>query len=119
MAQQFVPPFGTAGTGAKKPMAKKPMPMAGAPAMGEGEGEPEDGAQIAEQHGPATEVHVQHEHEMGVHHVTSEHPDGHHHESDHESAEKAHEHGKKLAGAGGEMEHAEPDGDEGKDDWEK
>ena len=119
MAQQFVAPYGTAGG---KPPAKKPMaqaPMAGAPAMGEGEAEPEDGAQIAEQHGPATEVHIQHEHEMGVHHVVSEHPDGHHHESDHESAEKAHEHGKKLAGAGGAEEHSEPDGDEEAEPWGK
>ena len=110
MAQQFNYPMG----GGNKPAAKK-APMAKATMQGgqsEMKGqEPEDGAAIAEQHGPATEVHVMHEHEMGVHHVTSEHADGHHHESDHESAEAAHEHGKKLAGAG-TAEHADPDGDE-------
>lgn len=108
MAQKFAPPFGTAGVGAKKPMPKKApeAEMMG----GEGE-EPEDGAEIAQEHGPATEVHIEHEHEMGSHHVRSSHPDGHMHESDHESAEAAHEHGKKLAGVGG----AEHDG-EGEED---
>lgn len=80
--------------------------------------EPEDGAAIAEEHGPATEVHMTHDHEMGVHHVSSKHPDGHEHESDHESAEAAHEHGKKLAAVGAE-EHGEPDGDEGEEPWGK
>jgi len=105
-------PIGKGGAPAKKPIAKAPMAVA--EPENEMGGEPEDGAALAEQHGPATEVHLQHEHEMGVHHVTSEHPDGHHHESDHESAAKAHEHAKKLAGAAAE-EHGEPDGDEG---WE-
>src|SRR5271156_5909848 len=108
-------PVGSSG----KPPAKK-KPMAGKPEaysiqspeqMG---GEPEDGAAIAEQHGPATEVHVMHEHEMGAHHVMSQHPDGHMHESDHESAEAAHEHGKKLAMGGGEGHSEEPEGEE---DW--
>lgn len=57
----------------------------------------EDGSQIAQEHGPAHEVHIMHDHEGGQHHVMSMHPDGHQHESTHESAEKAHEHGKKLA----------------------
>jgi hypothetical protein len=90
-----------------KPQKKPAKPMAAEPEAMQGQ-EPEDGAAIAEQHGPATDVAIHHEHEIGVHHVTSEHPDGHHHESDHESAEKAHEHAKKLAGG----EHSEPDGDE-------
>jgi hypothetical protein len=103
-------PVGSAG----KPAPKKKAPMAAAPMPQEMEGqEPEDGAQIAEQHGPATEVNVMHQHEAGMHHVTSHHPDGHMHESDHGSAEEAHEHAKKLAGAGsGHSE--EPDGEE---DW--
>lgn len=112
MAQKFMPPYGTASAGAKKPAPKQSMPMAGAPAMGPGEAEPEDGAQIAEQHGPAMEVHHQDDEQMGVHHVTSEHPDGHHHESDHGSKEEAHEHGGKLKGIGKSEEHSEPDGDE-------
>lgn len=66
----------------------------------------EDGAAVAAEHGPAHEVHMMHDHEGGRHHVMSMHPDGHQHESEHGSVEEAHEHGKKLAGAG------EPDGDE-------
>lgn len=109
-------PVGSSG----KPPAKKKPAMAKSPESYPVQtpeqneaAEPEDGAQMAEMHGPATEVHIQHEHEMGVHHVMSTHPDGHVHESDHESAEMAHEHAKKLAGAhgGGEsVEHGEDDG---------
>lgn len=71
----------------------------------------EDGAQVAQEHGPAHEVHMMHDHEGGQHHVMSMHPDGHQHESHHGSVEEAHEHAKKLA-AGGMQEHSEPDGDE-------
>jgi hypothetical protein len=100
MAQKFNFPIGGPAP-QKKPMAK-PMTGAAVAEPDEMQGqEPEDGAEIAQQHGPATDVSMHHEHEIGVHHVTSEHPDGHHHESDHESAEAAHEHGKKLAGVGG------------------
>ena len=108
-------PVGSAG----KPAPKKKAPMAAAPMPQEMEGqEPEDGAQIAEQHGPATEVNVMHQHEAGMHHVTSQHPDGHMHESDHGSAEEAHEHAKKLAGAGGDRasDHDGPEGD-AEEDW--
>ena len=71
----------------------------------------EDPSQVAQEHGPAQEVHMMHDHEGGQHHVMSMHPDGHQHESMHGSVEEAHEHGKKLAG-GGMEEHHEPDGDE-------
>ena len=67
------------------------------PKEDEGWGE-EDGEAIAGEHGPAHMVTVTHDHEAGTHHVHSEHPDGHVHESDHESAEAAHDHAKKLAG---------------------
>lgn len=99
--------------GGGKPPAKKPMakPMAG-PATMEPEMGAEDPAQVAAEHGPAQEVHVMHA--EGAHHVTSEHPDGHHHESDHGSVEEAHEHAKKLAGAGAEEGAHES---EGEDDW--
>jgi hypothetical protein len=70
----------------------------------EGEMGGEDGSQVAEEHGPATEVHVMHNHEAGEHHVMSMHPDGHQHESMHGSVEEAHEHSKKLAGAGMEQQ---------------
>ena len=71
----------------------------------------DDPAAIAQQHGPAQEVHVMHDHEGAQHHVMSMHPDGHRHESVHGSVDEAHEHGKKLAG-GGMGQHEEPDGDE-------
>jgi hypothetical protein len=70
----------------------------------------DDGSQVAEEHGPATEVHVMHNHEAGEHHVTSMHPDGHQHESMHGSVEEAHEHGKKMAGAG--MQDSQEQGEE-------
>jgi len=70
----------------------------------------EDGSQVAQEHGPAQEVHVTHDHEGGQHHVHSIHPDGHENHSDHGSVEEAHEHGKKLAGAGQEDEQ-EPEDD--------
>lgn len=60
--------------------------------------------QVAAEHGPAHEVHMQHDHESGQHHVHSMHPDGHEHHSDHGSVDEAHEHAKKLAGAGMEEE---------------
>lgn len=107
MAQRFNAPFGSGGKSVSKPMAKSPMqqPM-------EGGGEEQDGGAVAQEHGPAVEVKVTHEHEIGSHHVRSSHPDGHMHESYHGSAEEAHEHGKKLAGIGAEDMHVEPDGDE-------
>jgi hypothetical protein len=74
------------------------------PAEQEGSEQPE---QVAKEHGPAHEVHMQHNHEAGEHHVHSMHPDGHEHHSMHGSVEEAHEHAKKLAGAG---EHEESDG---------
>ena len=69
----------------------------------------EDGSQVAQEHGPAVEVNVMHNHEAGEHHVSSNHPDGHQHESMHGSAEEAHEHGKKLAGGGMQEEHGMDD----------
>jgi hypothetical protein len=109
MAQKFNYPFGTGGKTITKPA---PTGMdAGMP------GE-EDGAAIANEHGPATEVHMTHDHDMGVHHVSSVHPDGHTHESDHGSAEEAHEHGKKLAGVGAEMKDPAENGGEAHDEEE-
>lgn len=70
------------------------------------DGGAEDGSQVAQEHGPAVEVNVMHNHEAGQHQVKSSHPDGHMHESMHGSAEEAHEHGKKLAGGGMEQEPA-------------
>ena len=79
----------------------------------EGGGE-EDGSQVAEEHGPAQHIEMEHSDETGEHKVASHHPDGHMHESTHGSREEAHEHAKKLAGVGGE-EHEPDSEDEGED----
>jgi len=77
-----------------------------------GEHTPEEAAQTVEEHGPASEVHMTHDHEAGMHHVQTMHPDGHEHHSDHGSMEEAHEHAKHLSQPAGEEQHEEPDGDE-------
>jgi hypothetical protein len=61
---------------------------------GEHEGMNEGGAD----HGPATEVHIYHDHENKKHHVHTTHKDGHKHMSEHQTPEEAHEEGGKLAG---------------------
>lgn len=111
MAQKFNPPFGSGGKTVSKPMAKSPEQQMGQAV----EPMEEDGSQVAAQHGPASMVNI--EHEMGSHHVSSIHQDGHEHHSDHPTTEAAHEHAKKLSGAG--AEHSEPDGDEGEEPWGK
>jgi hypothetical protein len=97
-------------------MATKDDPLS---QPGEPDGdEQQDGAQIAQEHGPAVEVHIMHpqdggadmgmsEHEGENHHVHSVHPDGHEHHSDHPTKHEAHEHGKKLAGADDQDEQRE------------
>lgn len=67
-----------------------------------GEHEPEEDVhQVAEEHGPADKVTIEHEN------VHSVHPDGYEHSSSHESPDAAHEAGKCLAGA---CEHAQGEG---------
>lgn len=83
-------------------MAQRTDPLQ-QPAMGEG-GQ-DDPAQVAQEHGPAVEVNIMHNHESGQHHVHSKHPDGHEHQAEHPSAEEAHEHGKMLS-SGAEHEDA-------------
>lgn len=84
--------------------AKQPSPQPVAQSDGDMDDDPQ---QVAEEHGPAVEVTIQHNHEAGQHQVHSKHPDGHEHHSEHGSAQDAHEHAKKLAGE------AEPDGQGG------
>lgn len=60
----------------------------------------DDPAQVAQEHGPAVEINIQHHHEAGQHHVHSVHPDGHEHHSEHGSAQEAHAHAAQLAGEG-------------------
>lgn len=47
-------------------------------------------ALASEEHGPAVEVHMLHDHAAGMHHVHSIHPDGHEEHSDHADAPSAH-----------------------------
>ena len=57
---------------------------------GEQEGMNEAPEQVAKEHGPATTIHVSHDHKKNKHHVVSTHADGHVHTSDHATAGEAH-----------------------------
>ena len=72
--------------------------------------------QIAAEHGPAHEVHIQHDHMGGRHHVHSMHPDGYEHHADHMTAEDAHEHAKHAAGVAGEEDN---EANEGTDEFDQ
>jgi hypothetical protein len=56
----------------------------------------EDGKSVAQEHGPAHEIHIEHDHQSGTHRVRSMHQDGYEHQSEHGSAEEAHDHAKDL-----------------------
>ena len=58
----------------------------------------EDPHGVVQQHGPAVEVNVMHDHQGGKHSVHSMHQDGHEHESEHGSAKEAGQHGMCLGG---------------------
>jgi hypothetical protein len=60
----------------------------------------QDGAAMAQEHGPATQINIEHDHEGGRHHVNAVHPDGHEHDSEHGSAGEAHQYAADCAGAG-------------------
>lgn len=59
----------------------------------------DDGKAMAEQHGPAQKVTIQHDEATGAHHVQVDHPDGHSHMSQHGDAASAHSFGADCAGA--------------------
>jgi len=59
-----------------------------------------DGAALAQQHGPAVQIDIQHNHEQGQHVVHVSHPNGHSHESQHGSAAEAHKFAGDCAGGG-------------------
>jgi hypothetical protein len=99
-------------TSSPKPMAKS----MGNPEGMLGEEDEQDPHAVVAEHGPAAHVDIDHEHEIGSHHVHSVHADGHEHHSDHASAEEAHEHAKNLAMD--DAEHEEPEGEE-EDGWDK
>lgn len=88
-------------------MAKQPSPMAGGSAddemMGGGEGDAQDGAAMAQEHGPAIETNIQHDHKAGSHKVHAVHPDGHEHDTEHGSADEAHKYAADCAGVGSGM----------------
>ena len=96
----------TMNTANVKHMAKMPSqqadqePDAGDP-MEASEGEGNDGAAMAQQHGPAVEVNISHDHQGGRHSVHAVHPDGHSHETEHASAGEAHKYAGDCAGCGG------------------
>lgn len=73
----------------------------------EEQGEKQGAAEVVQAHGPATTVHIKHDHAANKHHVTSTHEDGHVHESDHGTAQEAHEEGGALAGADAKKENPE------------
>jgi hypothetical protein len=70
------------------------------------EGQPEDeswgdegeGSQMAQEHGPAVETHVMHDHENNRHMTMVKHPDGHEHQMEHGSAQEAHKYAADCAG---------------------
>lgn len=88
----------------------EPVQATGKPDMNKNAGAPKGGNAVDEavnnsgdshsvvaEHGPATHVHIKHDHTAGKHHTTSHHEDGHVHESDHQTAEEAHQEGGNLA----------------------
>lgn len=79
----------------------------------EGAEEGQDVHPVVAQHGPATEVHTQHDHVNKRHHVHTKHEDGHENHSDHQSAEEAHEEGGKLAGISVKRENEEKGQEDG------
>jgi hypothetical protein len=85
------PPMAPPVAGAKPPMAP---PVAGAA----GPEPPKDPHAVVSEHGPASSVHITHDHAAKKHHVTSTHADGHVHNSDHASAQEANEAGSQLGG---------------------
>lgn len=86
--------------------SKQPAPGAGAAGDGGmddgmgGDEEPQDGAALAAEHGPATELNIVHDHEGGHHKVHAVHPDGHAHDTEHPTADEAHQFAAAAAGVG-------------------
>jgi hypothetical protein len=84
--------------------AKEPEQAGGMDGDGDNDGDmnqQEDGAALASEHGPATELNIQHDHAANRHTVHAVHPDGHSHDSEHASADEAHKFAADCAGCGG------------------
>jgi hypothetical protein len=88
------PPAPPMGGAPKLPMAGAKPPVAGAA----GPETPQDPHAVVSEHGPASSVHITHDHAAKKHHVTSTHADGHVHNSDHASAQEANDAGSQLGG---------------------
>lgn len=119
-AHGAMPKEGGAAKSAVKPMAKMgaatPEKIDGSKMMNEGKGGPNDVSsmpihQVVEEHGPAEDVHIHHDHEEGQHHVHSVHGEKHHH-SDHESVDEAHDHAQQASGMSDGAEEESPDNEE-------
>jgi hypothetical protein len=87
---------------ARKPAAKPAMGGEGEPEYGAEPTEGSDGAALAQEHGPAAQIDIAHDHAAGTHTVHVMHPDGHSHESQHGSAGEAHKFAADCAGGGEE-----------------
>lgn len=76
-------------------------PSATPPMQTDGESQSEQGGKaMAEQHGPAVQIDIQHDHQGGRHSVHAMHQDGHEHETEHGSATEAHGYAADCAGGG-------------------
>lgn len=76
----------------------------------QGGGETENIHEVVAQHGAAHKIEIKHDHAAGKHSVTSHHEGGHVHNSEHGTAEEAHDEAKGAAGIGDEE--PEPEGQE-------
>ena len=94
-----------------KPAANRSEAQSPEPAGQEGQA-----AGLAAQHGPASEVHITHDHANGRHHVASTHADGFVNHSDHAPADEAHFAGAAAGGVNPEgnypENHEQPEGEE-------
>ncbi len=84
------------GAGQKAPVAQGD----GDPGDDGEQADPQDGKALAAEHGPATEIAIHHDHAAGKHSVHAEHPDGHSHDTEHGSADEAHQFAADAAGVG-------------------
>ena len=67
---------------------------------------PRDESEDGHEHGPITEVHMKHDHDMGTHHVEIVHADGHKRHSEYDSVQEAMDH---VSAAHEPSEHSDED----------
>lgn len=110
MADQYNRKQGSQDSMAKGGPAQSndPGPVSGAEqpggqAMNDGSNDQQqnpDGAQMAQEHGPAQSLMIQHDDASNMHTVHAAHPDGHEHQSTHGTKEEAHKYAADCAGSG-------------------